>query len=283
MCDENSTHCNEMTTKDTESWHSDMYVLGFIMVMGPGIVLNVIALSVFGKNLSRSAHLATHLLFSLVCADILALVQATVFHMIKLKGIETKTVCGWSGFLSTLCPLLCAIVASLMAIDRCLALCKPYFYRAEVRTVHWRVIFLSLSGFSVILCTFPFLGLGEYYHETNPSNINNSSVNNQIQCGVFKRISKNNTNVFGVFYGSTGLFLVAIVLVCNCFVVRAVLKMKKTVTSVPPPDSPTFIPSEIIFAKVMGVLAVVFLICWTPYMVRMPQKFFLQPVSLSSP
>ncbi|XP_065212420.1 prostaglandin E2 receptor EP3 subtype [Planococcus citri] len=165
-------------------------------------------------------------------------------------------------------------VAFVMAVERWLALTKPFVYQKHVTVVLIRRAIFGLWISAVILACMPFFGFGLYYDEKNPRE----------KCRRYRHASAEHTRdvVYAYLYFSLGMLLVVCLVFCNIAVMRSLCykgttqikireqvsmrRMSRSVSKM----STSSTREEIAFGRLMGFLCIIFVICWVPQMLTIP-------------
>ncbi|XP_053681150.1 prostaglandin E2 receptor EP4 subtype [Anopheles nili] len=199
-----------------------------------------------------------------------ALVQANMRHFCVLRVI-------WRVFgISSGC------VAFVMALERYIALAKPFFYHKYVTDKLIRKSIFSLWGIGAFITFLPLFGFGLYFDERKQT------------CARYKSATEPADIAYAYLIFATGTLLCIGIAICNLSVRKVLYRSHRkmcrqfgSVKATPmlnrsmrhTPKSASFTDSnimrmfneptteEIRFAKLMTVLSVFFLICWLPQMI----------------
>ncbi|XP_040157318.1 prostaglandin E2 receptor EP4 subtype [Anopheles arabiensis] len=173
-------------------------------------------------------------------------------------------------------------VAFVMALERYIALAKPFFYHKYVTDKLIRKSIFILWGIGAFITFLPLFGFGVYFDERKQTCVRYRSATEPIDVA------------YAYLFFAVGTLLCVGIVICNLSV-RKVLyqshrKMCRQFGSIKPtpmlnrsmsqtPKSSSFTDSNIIrmfneptteeirFAKLMTVLSVFFIICWLPQMI----------------
>jgi hypothetical protein len=63
-------------------------------------------------------------------------------------------------FLHPMMPLLTGTISLLMALDRVLAFCKPFYYRTHISKKLWIKCYIMAIIILSVICVLPYIGLG---------------------------------------------------------------------------------------------------------------------------
>ncbi|XP_067426960.1 prostaglandin E receptor 1c (subtype EP1) [Thunnus thynnus] len=142
--------------------------------MAFGTISNFTALAILAKSRARFRRRSKApfllLTVALMLADLGGHVIPGAFalylHVMsryKMQSVEpTKAFCqifGASMVFFGLCPLL---LGCAMAIERCVAITKPFFHTAMVTVAHVRGVVLILSSLALLLAVLPLFAIGTY-------------------------------------------------------------------------------------------------------------------------
>ena len=254
--------------------HSSNYIYYFclVFVLFPGFLTNAVAIVFIIKDVRKAVFPAIVLLLVLCSAD-LAAVTFTTIHLSLSQYVTEVTyeLCAPLSVLNTFFRLYSGIINIMMSVDRALALCTPYFYKKTILVTTWKSGSVLAALGTALFAFFPIFGLGDVmktrYINGKPTNA----------CSTFSNHPEGLKKVFGILYGLLGLIIILIIIIANCLVIQSVFKMRKKLISVHPEPSsfsesdsgnkPSMKSFEIAFAKLMGGLAIVYLISGAPYSV----------------
>ncbi|XP_073979363.1 prostaglandin E2 receptor EP3 subtype isoform X2 [Rhodnius prolixus] len=159
-------------------------------------------------------------------------------------------------------------IVCIMAIDRWIALSIPFFYHRHVTLGTIRKGIVSLWLVDLLIVCLPFFGFGSYYDRTRAA------------CIRYKFAEHPADRAYAYLYLSFGLLLCACLVTCNLAVMRVLLspvnlqrKSHVLVRRISRNRDLTYNAStseELAFAKVMGLLCLVFVICWLPQLFTVP-------------
>ena len=241
----------------------DTIYISLFLIYIPGIVTNIICIVIL-KIEERKTSMPTNVLLLCLCTtDLVAVCLSCFWHLSGRLGLEvTHALCAVKGFLHPLMPLLTGTISLLMAVDRVMAFCQPFFYRRNITKKTW-IIGFNISLFLLCLISvLPHLGYGSVMTES----YRRGKITRR--CSVFTYQNDPKKKVFHSIYTGVGLFLIVGIIGCNLLVVVAVLRLRKRTVAIQKNNDKQRIPSkstEIRFAVIVGVLACVFVTCWLPY------------------
>ncbi|XP_067128284.1 rhodopsin, GQ-coupled-like isoform X1 [Centruroides vittatus] len=154
-------------------------------------------------------------------------------------------------------------VAVVMAVERWLALTRPFFYHKQVTYKLIKRAIFSLWIVVLILDCLPFVGFGVYYEKS--------------ECTRYKNATKTKDIAYAYVIFVFGMFLCVVIVCCNLAVVRVLCRMgKKNLErlgrTAMRKDSNELsfnhtTPEEVSFAKLMIMICVFFVICWVPQLI----------------
>lgn len=251
---------------------TDTFYISLFFIQIPGITTNLVSLYMIISE-SRHTKLPTNFLLLMLClTDFTAVCTTCLWHTMSRFGtVDTYNICAIKVYTQTFCPTFSGVVSVFMAIDRALAFCMPFFYRIHITKKTWS--FVCLGGFLFIssLCILPHAGLGSMW---NPRYKNNTV---SYRCSAFQFPDEPKKKTFLILYLTIAFTLICAIILCNTFVMVAILKLRKrSVDAKKSAGSGTTFKSatEIRFAVIVGVLACVFVICWGPYYVSISSYHF---------
>ncbi|XP_034253721.1 prostaglandin E2 receptor EP4 subtype [Thrips palmi] len=289
-----------------------------------GIAGNLAALVILVRGGRRAHRNARHslMLRCLACNDLVALLGMLVMMQAQLRLptalVRSRCFCGlrvvWRLF-----GLGSGSVALVMALERWLALTRPFLYQKHITYHVVRRAIFGMWSCVLLLVMLPLFGFGLYYNpESN-------------ECARYPKATKPADIAYAYVYFTFGMLLIASILCCNLLVVRRLHRAgqtawgrvgrvrSRTLTSATyysdtrprvllllrrgrprpedakdtkeqqPPlirrfsrnchrvralqhsesvDSATH--EETAFAKLMGFLCVLFVLCWLPQMMAIP-------------
>ncbi|XP_052809545.1 uncharacterized protein LOC128238017 [Mya arenaria] len=167
-----------------------------------------------------------------------------------------------------------------MAVDRVLAICTPFYYKRNVDVNTWKIGCLCAGVAIACFCCFPLIGLGDFMAVRGGGRVVCSSLS-------YRNVPVE--RVFGVMFGCIGFACMFTIVVCNMLVIRALIRLNNRIMSITTTSdtltsttdgssdgsSAAKVTSyEVTFAKLMGALAAVYLVCGTPYNTLMLMQQF---------
>lgn len=246
---------------------TDTFYISLFLLYVPGILTNAICMCLLLSETRRSKLPTNTLLLLLVSTDFVAVSMSCFWSITKRLGMTMMyEFCGVKSFFHPMMPLLTGTISLLMALDRVLAFCKPFYYRTHISKKLWIICYMMAIIILSVICVLPHIGLGSFwtpkYKEGKIS----------YTCSVFTYQTEERKKIFHLIYMFLGLLLVAGIIISNIVVAAAVLLLRhrtieaqKGSSNLPAVSRST----EITFAIIVGVLACVFVTCWLPYNVSL--------------
>ncbi|XP_075161576.1 prostacyclin receptor [Haematobia irritans] len=200
-------------------------------------------------------------------------------------------------------------IAAVMAIERWMALARPFIYHKHITYELVRKTIKSLICIAVVITFLPFFGFGAYIDESNPE---------KVKCLRYRDAEGFVNKAYSVLFMLFGTLLCVVIVACNLFVMRVLCFIGRTRTTqrhmtydmvnrsekgsqidgesssgttlyqqngggggtthhVPQYHHSNSVtlsaqasPDEIKFAKLMLFLSISFVICWMPQMIAIP-------------
>ncbi|XP_058059725.1 prostaglandin E2 receptor EP4 subtype [Anopheles bellator] len=263
------------------TWGLVLVVLSYIF----GCVGNLIALIHLWRNVRNTKHAL--MLKCLLTNDLIGLCGMFVqmcLHLYLPKELVTANIRHFCTFrvIWRVFGISSGCVAFVMALERYIALAKPFFYHKYVTDNLIRKSIFILWTIGAFITFLPLFGFGIYFDERKKA------------CARYKSATEPMDVAYAYIFFSVGILLCIGIVICNLSV-RKVLyqshrKMCRQFGSIKPTPmlsrsmrhsqkSASFTDSNIIrmfneptteeirFAKLMTVLSVFFLICWLPQMI----------------
>ncbi|XP_025991257.1 prostaglandin E2 receptor EP3 subtype isoform X2 [Solenopsis invicta] len=275
----NNTTIANMVTSVTPRKHVtfvSQLVLTFVYVTG--VVGNVSALAILFHRDKRRNRKHLLMLRCLATNDLAALLGMLVQMYVTIYDVtgyvtSTRIFCSlrvvWRLF-----GLFSGCVAIVMAVERWLALTRPFVYQKVTYPVIVRCM-LALWLVALALTSLPVMGFGLYYKPK--------------QCVRYREATEPSDIAYAYVWFIFGTLLCLSIVWCNLAVSRALSKLsrrtialrriskassraKPLLTVAGPPDPPEIVATteERAFARLMAVLSISFVICWMPHMISIP-------------
>ncbi|XP_050532385.1 rhodopsin, GQ-coupled isoform X2 [Daktulosphaira vitifoliae] len=236
-----------------------------------GIFGNLLALLILHRTRSSSNQKHGFMLRCLATNDCIALTGMLVQMYVALYWPETtKSV--WSCRFRVLWRFFglgSGCVAIIMAVERWLALTKPFFYQKHISLrLLKRMMILLWLGVLCLVCA-PFFGFGLYWDEDSQT------------CVRYRLAKKPLDILYAYMYFSYGVFLCLAIVYTNLAVMKALCMRDKNphnkqnvlMRRVSRGSSLTCNAStreERAFGWLMFLLCIAFVICWVPQMISIP-------------
>ncbi|XP_056468048.1 prostacyclin receptor [Gadus chalcogrammus] len=213
-------------------------ITDIIVRSGPGMSIfffvaavagNLLALFILGvaqRRRSSKPSAFCILVTGLVVTDLLGtcLLSPPVFvcyaQQQSLLGLTgDRSLCDLFGFAMTFFGLAPMFILTAMAVERCLAVCRPYLYEQLARRFFTRLALLLIYLFSAAFCLLPFAGVGRH---------------RQYCPGTWCFIDMSGGRggaaglAFSLSYSSLMALLIGVVFVCNGAVIVALCRMHRS-------------------------------------------------------
>ncbi|KAM3956454.1 rhodopsin, GQ-coupled [Aphomia sociella] len=272
--------------------HPKMFGIIFKVVYAIGIIGNAAAIIALRKG-ERRVRNRKHLLLltSLAANDLVALVGMMCAMIVSEHVPEVKEM-----------RVFCAIrvvlrvfgigsvcIAVTMALERYLALTRPFLYQKQVTYYVIRMALLVSWFWAAVLTCAPVFGLGIYYNK------------DKAQCVRYRNATESVDFAYAIFYVSFGTMLCIVLVYCNLAVIKALYAITapraggqpvvRRVSKSSCRQRERSINSgnnlhlhhnaataeEVAFSRLMATLSVLFMICWLPQMVTSALYLSLGP------
>ncbi|XP_047034796.1 prostaglandin E2 receptor EP1 subtype [Helicoverpa zea] len=187
-------------------------------------------------------------------------------------------------------------IAVTMAMERYLALTRPFLYQKQVTYYVIRTALLASWFWAAALTCAPILGLGRYYNE--PAR----------ECVRYRNAVTLSDFAYAIVYVVFGTMLCVVLVYCNLAVIRALYAISAPRGGGPvvrrvsksscrqrartAPGAPAHhnaaTAEEVAFSRLMATLSVLFMICWMPQMLTsalhlgLGARPWLKPLSMLS-
>ncbi|XP_076358823.1 rhodopsin, GQ-coupled-like [Tachypleus tridentatus] len=245
-----------------------------------GISSNICSLVMLARNETIRNRKQTLMVRCLVWNDLLALVGSSALMYTQLYLWSELIIPRWFCMLRVLLRtfgLSSGCVAIVMAVERWLALTRPFQYQKHVTYTRIKQAIFSLWIVVLLLVCLPFLGFGVYY--------DSNAADKRFMCIRYRFATKSKDKVYAYLMFVFGLVLCLVIVYCNLAVVRVLCRMgKKCMARIGRTtirkDSRELsynhtTPEEISFAKFMVILCVFFVVCWVPQLVSLNSSYNL--------
>lgn len=257
----------KMTENSTsKSLYEDLQpIQGVILglIASPGIIANIFAIVVTVKLLRQQSLTPNVFVFALACMDcfgIIVVCTPTWLCYIFGHWVGGQQMCKFQGFMTLFCTLSTGFIATSMSVDRFIAVKWPLHHRQRVTVKVVKRLLLGLVITAGIVASFPVLGFGSFVMNLTGT-----------YC-TLNWFAKDKEDVsFSYMYAVIGMMLVVTVIFCNINVVVKLCKREDKLRGMSrksdKQESQTRKTLEKQFTKMMIVISLMFLICWTPFVV----------------
>ncbi|XP_063255751.1 prostaglandin E2 receptor EP2 subtype [Prinia subflava] len=256
------------------------------LMFSAGLLGNLLALGLLlrGRRWHRQRPPALFhvLVLALVVTDLLGtcsvspLVLASYHRNLTLTALARGGhICLYFGFAMSFFGLATMLILFTMALERCLALGRPYFYERFLSPRTGLVALPAIYTFSAALCSLPLLGFGRYVqycpgtwcfiqmHQQSPGGPAGLNV------------------AFSLLYATLLLFLIVAVLLCNLSVIVNLARMHRRGQRTRRPTAPGppraaaacgrrafSMAEEIDHLLLLSIMTITFVICSLPFTIR---------------
>ncbi|KAL9981450.1 hypothetical protein ACROYT_G010156 [Oculina patagonica] len=263
-----------MTTSfsnDVDSQITGEAIILYILTV-TGIVANAFAILASAKLLKMQPLSPNVFVLGLSCVDLISLtffsIPSWLFY-INGEWLGGKQLCDYQGFVFLFSTLCSAFLATSMAVDRCIAVTKPFFHRKTMTVNKAKVLILAAIAASFVISFFPILSFGSFVQNLSGS-----------FCTVNWFPQTSSDSAFCVFYAILGGLPAIVVLFCNITVIWELFRSKQrrvSVTNMILPGARQMAQArnseredtETQFSRTMVLISVVYLFGWIPFMVRL--------------
>ncbi|XP_069713215.1 prostaglandin E2 receptor EP2 subtype [Phaenicophaeus curvirostris] len=258
------------------------------MMFSAGLLGNLLALGLLLRcrrgPRPRPPTLFHVLVLALVVTDLLGTCSVSPFVLASYHRNRTLTalarggrICGYFGFAMSFFGLATMLILFAMALERCLALGRPYFYERFLSPRTGLVALPAIYVFSASLCSLPLLGFGRYvqYCPGTWCFIQMHLEHPQPDGG---RAASGSDVTFSLLYATLLLFLILAVLLCNLSVIanlarmhRRGLKTRRLATLEQPQPAGTCsrrmfsMAEEVDHLLLLSIMTIIFVICSLPF------------------
>ncbi|NWY63064.1 PE2R2 protein, partial [Chionis minor] len=189
-------------------------------------------------------------------------------------------ICLYFGFAMSFFGLATMLILFAMALERCLALGRPYFYERFLSPRTGLVALPAIYTFSAAFCSLPLVGFGQYmqycpgtwcFIRMHPVDSQQNGVREQSGLAV----------TFSLLYATLLLFLILSVLLCNLSVIANLARMhrrgQKTrrLATLEQPRAASgcgrrmfSMAEEIDHLLLLSIMTITFVICSLPFTIR---------------
>lgn len=244
----------------------------FCILSIAGIAANALAILASARLLQLQSLSPNVFVLGLSCVDLISLTLFSVpswLFYINGEWMGGKRLCDFQGFVFLFSTLCSAFLAMCMAVDRCIAVTKPFFHRKTMTVNKAKVLLFATITASFFVSLFPICTFGSFVRNLRGS-----------FCTVNWFPQNELDRAFCVFYAVLGGLPATVVLFCNITVIWELFRSKQrrvSVTNMIVPGANRRIMSqpqpseredtEKQFSRTMVLISVVYLFGWIPFTV----------------
>lgn len=248
-------------------------VIIFCVMSIGGILANAFAVLASARLLQLQSLSPNVFVLGLSCIDLVSLTLFSIpswLFYINGEWMGGKRLCDFQGFVFLFSTLCSAFLAMSMAVDRCVAVTKPFFHRKTMTVNKAKVLLITTITSSLVFSVFPICRFGSF-----ALNLRGSF------CMVNWFPQNSSDRAFCVVYAVLGGIPVIVVLLCNITVVWEIFRSRQRRVSVTnmimpaasrramfQPKSQDRVDTEKQFSRTMVLISVVYLFGWIPFTVR---------------
>lgn len=275
----NVTDCDEETT-----FAVGATILSPVSMFLAGVLGNILALSrLYKRRTDTRTSKFYNFIIGLAWTDLLGILITTpsvlASYVNGLKWVGGDLHCRFHGFAMTCFGIATPLIICAMAVERFLALKCVFFYTSKCRSGTERGCILVIWLMVILFGLLPLYGFGDFEKQYPGS-----------WCFLDFHSSGLNIELYGYIYASVNLILIAVIIICNVYVVITLFKtrLKRKTDKQRHPSVQTSHGTsteqeglvqgkqmdkrrsnnvEIQMSVLLCALTVVFTICWAPLMV----------------
>ena len=237
----------------------------------PGTLANIVAFLTTLKVTREQRKVApNYLILALNLTDFYGIVFCTLPTLLcylHKRWVGGNAMCNFQSVSTMFASLASGILATAMAIDRLLAVWKPFLYKKHVtmRRTFFTVTGTWLGGFIVAIS--PLAGSDFFVKNLTGT-----------YCTINWFAKQTANQVYAVIYAIIGVTLVAIVVFCNVKIAVTLLAQRKKRSALHGLEMEEHADdgrkkSEMQLVKSVGAVSILFIICWFPFMVSLFTQF----------
>ncbi|XP_075609298.1 prostaglandin E2 receptor EP2 subtype [Balearica regulorum gibbericeps] len=207
------------------------------IMFSAGLLGNLLALGLLLRcrrgPRARPPSLFHVLVLALVVTDLLGtcsvspFVLASYHHNRTLNALDQgRHICLYFGFAMSFFGLATMLILFAMALERCLALGRPYFYERFLSPRTGLVALPAIYTFSAAFCSLPLVGFGQYVQYCPGTWCFIQMHLNYFQHNGGTEVSELDVT-FSLLYATLLLFLILSVLLCNLSVIANLARMHR--------------------------------------------------------
>ncbi|XP_043930267.1 prostaglandin E2 receptor EP2 subtype-like [Protopterus annectens] len=187
---------------------------------------------------------------------------------------ENHMVCHTFAFLMAFFGLVTMFILFAMALERCLAIGLPYFYKRHITKRRGSVTLPVVYSFSIIFCSLPFMGIGKYvqYYPGTWCFI-------RMKYGHGKGDPDHGV-AFALLYASLIVFIIISILICNSVVMVHLIRMHqrqklhRILNRGLRVSVHISVAEEVDHLILLMLMTITFVICSAPFTVRAYKEIF---------
>ncbi|XP_009557124.1 prostaglandin E2 receptor EP2 subtype [Cuculus canorus] len=261
------------------------------LMFSAGLLGNLLALGLLLRcrrgPRSHPPSLFHVLVLALVVTDLLGTCSVSPFVLASYHRNRTLTslaqgghICSYFGFAMSFFGLATMLILFAMALERCLALGQPYFYKRFLSPRTGLVALPAIYIFSAAFCSLPLLGFGQYVQYCPGTWCFIQMHLDYPQPNGGGEVSKLDVT-FSLLYATLLLFLILSVLLCNLSVIANLARMRRrgqktrrlaTLEQPRPAGScgqrMFSMAEEIDHLLLLSIMTIIFVICSLPFTIR---------------
>uniref|UniRef100_A0A8B9S653 Prostaglandin E2 receptor EP2 subtype n=1 Tax=Apteryx owenii TaxID=8824 RepID=A0A8B9S653_APTOW len=227
------------------------------------------------------------LVLALVVTDLLGTCSVSPLVLASYHRNRTLTalargghICLYFGFSMSFFGLATMLILFAMALERCLALGRPYFYERFLSPRTGFVALPAIYTFSAAFCSLPLMGFGHYVQYCPGTWCFIQMRLDYLQHNGSKEVSGMDVT-FSLLYATLLLFLILSVLLCNLSVIANLVRMhrrgqktRRLATLEQPRASGGCgrgifsMAEEIDHLLLLSIMTIIFVICSLPFTIR---------------
>lgn len=231
------------------------------IMFASGVFGNLLAIFVLTR--SSREHKQTvfyRLVGALACTDLFGTCATSpvtlAVYANKLKWVGGKALCNYESFMLIFAGYATICIVGTMAVDRFLAISRPFFYDTHITAGRAKYIIIGLWSFAAFMGLLPIIGLGENINQFPGSwcffSFTSSELKNQI---------------FAYMYSIFGLFVIIITAISNVYVTFLLLKMRRNAVRTMNASNTRRHDCELQMMVLLLGIIFIFSTCWCPFMV----------------
>ena len=245
----------------------------FCILSITGTVANALAILASAKLLQLQSLSPNVFVLGLSCIDFISLILFSIPSWVFYANgewIGGKRLCDFQGFVFLFSTLCSAFLAMSMAVDRCIAVTKPFFHRKTMTVNKAKVLILATITASLIFSLLPISFFGSFVRNLRGS-----------FCMINWFPQSTSDRAFCIFYTVLGGLPAIVVLFCNITVIWELFRSRQRRVSVTNmivpgvsrravshPKTADREDTEKQFSRTMVLISVVYLFGWIPFTVR---------------